>query len=119
MLGSSLLENYAAAGVLLTAVILYSLFYRGLVDSNPLITILVITFAVIPVAGVLEQALVTALILFGPAIEDSASGKSVLQGAVVRTALFIAVSFYAWGTIWLLERWRAAKIQPSVGESTI
>jgi len=279
-----LLESYAASGVLLTAVILFSLFYKGLVDSNPLITILIITFAVIPVAGVLEQALVsqlalsmaigvavgtvvsflasalfpdppipedaagqkpvtsddaaithdaarwialratvivmpvfllalsnpsaymaaimktvalgqqagetdsrsagrelvgstcmgaiialvlwlglslwpslwmlilwlmaaalwtgaamtgarrtrrrpsfwsnalvTALILFGPAIEDSASGKSVLQGAAMRTALFIAVSFYAWGTIWLLEHWRAARVTeflPSSGENT-
>jgi hypothetical protein len=280
-----LLESYAVGGVLLTAVILFSLFYKGLVDSNPLITILVITFAVIPVAGVLEQALVsqlalslgvgvavgtvvsfmasalfpdppiaesaagpgttpgdataiehdtarwialrataivmpvfllalsnpsaymaaimktvalgqqagetdsrsagrelvgstcmgavialvlwlglslwpslwmlvlwlmaaalwtgaamtgarrtrrrpsfwsnalvTALILFGPAIEDSASGKSVLQGAVMRTTLFIAVSFYAWGTIWLLERWRAGRVpagQSSTVENTV
>lgn len=270
-----LLEHYAASGILLTALILFSLFYKGLVDHNPLITILVIAFAVIPVAGVLEQALVsqlalsfavgvavgtvvsfvasaffpdppvitagpidetaidhdtarwialrataivmpvfllalsnpsaymaaimktvalgqqagetdtrsagrelvgstcmgaglalalwlglslwpslwmlilwlmaaalwtgaamtgarrtrfrpsfwsnalvTALILFGPAIEDSASGKSVLQGAAMRTTLFIAVSFYAWGTIWLLERWRAGRAQPSSGEST-
>jgi len=273
-----LLENYAASGVLLTAVILFSLFYKGLVDSNPLITILVITFAVIPVAGVLEQALVsqlalslatgvavgtvvgfvasalfpdppglesptsdataidpdtarwialrgtvivmpvfllalsnpsaymaaimktvalgqqagetdsrsagrelvgstcigallaltlwiglslwhslwmlilwlmaaalwtgaamtgarrtrrrpsfwsnalvTALILFGPAIEDSASGKSVLQGAAMRTTLFIVVSFYAWGAVWLLERWRAGRgtvFQPGPGENT-
>jgi len=261
-----LLEHYPASGVLLTAVILFALFYKGQVDGNPLITILVITFAVIPVAGVLEQALVTqlalslatgvlvgtlvgfvaaaffpdppapgtgaggttgpdrdtarwialratvivmpvillalsnpsaylaaimktvalgqqagetdarsagrelvgstcmgailalvlwlglslwpslwmlilwlvaaalwtgaamtgarrtryrptfwsnalitALILFGPAIEDSASGKSVLQGAVMRTALFIAVSFYAWGTVRLLEYWRTAR----------
>jgi FtsH-binding integral membrane protein len=68
-----------------------------------------------------SNALVTALILFGPAIEDSANGKSVVQGALVRTTLFIAVSFYAWGTVWLLERWRAAdaaEIQPSPGENT-
>lgn len=56
-----------------------------------------------------SNAMITALILFGPAVEDSASGKSVLEGAVMRTTLFIAVSFYAWGTIWLLERWRAAR----------
>jgi hypothetical protein len=274
MLMVPLLENYAASGVLLTALILFSLFYKGLVHNNPLITILVIAFAVIPVAGVLEQALVsqlalsfavgvavgtvvsflasalfpdppmpktvasdetaidhdtarwvalratvivmpvfllalsnpsaymaaimktvalgqqagetdsrsagrelvgstcmgaglalalwlglslwpslwmlilwlmaaalwtgaamtgarrtrfrpsfwsnalvTALILFGPAIEDSASGKSVLQGAAMRTTLFIAVSFYAWGAIWLLERWHAGRAQPSTGES--
>ncbi|HSC76106.1 MAG TPA: DUF2955 domain-containing protein [Pseudomonadales bacterium] len=258
-----LLENYAIAGVLLTAVILFGLFYKGLLSSTPLTTILIICFTLIPVAGVLEQALVTqlalslavgvvvgtvvsvmanaffpdppaaavsktnsvanentrwialratvivmpvfllaltnpsaymaaimktvalgqqagetdtrsagrelvgstcmgaalalvlwlglslwpslwmlilwlmaaalwtgsamngarrthyppsfwsnalitALILFGPAIEDSASGKSVLASAIMRTTLFIAVSFYAWGTIWLLERWRNA-----------
>jgi hypothetical protein len=279
-----LLEYYAASGVLLTAVILFGLFYRGLVDSNPLITVLVIAFAVIPVAGVFEQALVTqlalsfavgvavgtlvsfiasvifpeppiatpaleleriagdniaiapdtarwialratvivmpvfllaltnpstyiaaimktvalgqqagetdtrsagrelvgstcmgavialalwlglslwpslwmltlwlmaaalwtgtamsgarrtryrpsfwsnalvtALILFGPAIEDSASGKSVLHSALMRTALFIAVSIYAWGIIWLLEHRRGGRvtaIQFSSGENS-
>ncbi|KXB30789.1 hypothetical protein AT959_08650 [Dechloromonas denitrificans] len=50
-----------------------------------------------------NNALVTALILLGPAIEDSASGKSVLAGAAVRTLLFIAVAFYAWATLRLLE----------------
>jgi hypothetical protein len=68
-----------------------------------------------------SNALVTALILFGPAIEDSASGKSVLQGAAMRTTLFLAVSFYAWGTIWLLEHWRAGRataFQPSSGENS-
>lgn len=56
-----------------------------------------------------SNALITALILLGPAIEDSASGKSVLQASAVRTGLFIAVALYAWGTVWLLERWRAAR----------
>ena len=51
-----------------------------------------------------SNALVTAFLLLGPAIEDSASGKSVLEGAVVRTGLFVAVAFYAWGMIRLLER---------------
>jgi len=50
------------------------------------------------------NALLTALILLGPAIEDSASGKSVLQASVVRTCLFIAVAFYAWATVWVLEQ---------------
>ena len=53
--------------------------------------------------------LITALILFGPAIEDSASGKSVLQASLVRTALFVAVALYAWGTIYALDRWRNAR----------
>ena len=55
-----------------------------------------------------SNALITALILIGPAIEDSASGKSVLEGTVVRTCLFVGVALYAWGTIVLLERWRPA-----------
>jgi hypothetical protein len=54
-----------------------------------------------------SNALITALILFGPAIEDSASGKSVLLGSVMRLSLFVAVAFYAWATVWALERWRA------------
>jgi hypothetical protein len=54
------------------------------------------------------NALLTALILLGPAIEDSASGKSVLQASVVRTCLFVAVALYAWATVWALEQWRAS-----------
>jgi len=56
-----------------------------------------------------SNALVTALILFGPAIEDSASGKSVLEGGVMRVTLFVCVAFYAWATVWALERWRARR----------
>ena len=58
-----------------------------------------------------SNALITTLILFGPAIEDSATGKSVLQASLVRTALFVAVAFYAWGTIYALERWRNARLR--------
>jgi hypothetical protein len=53
-----------------------------------------------------SNALVTSFLLLGPAIEDSASGKSVLEGAVVRTGLFVAVACYAWAMIRLLERRR-------------
>lgn len=56
-----------------------------------------------------SNALVTLFLLLGPAIEDSASGKSVLEGAVVRTGLFVAVAFYAWGMIRLLERDRSPR----------
>jgi hypothetical protein len=59
-----------------------------------------------------SNALVTALILLGPAIEDSASGKSVLLGSAMRTSLFVGVALYAWAIIWLLERWRRSR-QPS------
>jgi FtsH-binding integral membrane protein len=60
-----------------------------------------------------SNALITALILLGPAIEDSASGKSVLEGSVMRTCLFLGVAFYAWGTFWALERWRARGLRPA------
>jgi hypothetical protein len=42
-----------------------------------------------------SNALITSLILLGPAIEDSASGKSVLKGAAMRTSLFVGVALYA------------------------
>jgi len=60
-----------------------------------------------------SNALITALILIGPAIEDSASGKSVLEGTAVRTCLFVGVALYAWGTIVLLERWRPDQLPAS------
>lgn len=58
-----------------------------------------------------SNALITALILFGPAIEDSVNGKSVLQASLVRTALFVAVALYAWATIYALERWRNVRLR--------
>ncbi|HSD36171.1 MAG TPA: DUF2955 domain-containing protein [Rhodocyclaceae bacterium] len=60
-----------------------------------------------------SNALITALILLGPAIEDSASGKSVLLGSAMRTSLFVGVALYAWATIWLLERWHAPRTPSS------
>lgn len=58
-----------------------------------------------------SNALVTMLILLGPAIEDSASGKDVWQASAMRVALFVGVSFYAWAMVWALERWRASRSQ--------
>ena len=58
-----------------------------------------------------SNALITALILVGPAIEDSASGKSVLEASAVRTCLFVGVALYAWATVWALERWRTSKLR--------
>jgi hypothetical protein len=54
-----------------------------------------------------SNALITTFLLLGPAIEDSASGKSVLKGSVVRVCLFVGVALYAWSTLRLLERFRA------------
>ncbi|HEX3141464.1 MAG TPA: hypothetical protein VHQ87_15505 [Rhizobacter sp.] len=65
-----------------------------------------------------SNALITALILLGPAIEDSASGKSVLLGSAMRTSLFVGVALYAWATMWLIERWRASRKPPRPALST-
>jgi hypothetical protein len=56
-----------------------------------------------------NNALMTMLILLGPAIEDSASGTGVLAASAVRVGLFVGVALYAWATVWLLERWRASR----------
>lgn len=56
-----------------------------------------------------RNALVTMLILLGPAIEDSAAGKDVLSASAMRVGLFIGVALYAWATVWALERWRASR----------
>jgi hypothetical protein len=56
-----------------------------------------------------RNALVTMLILLGPAIEDSANGKDVLTASGMRAGLFVGVALYAWATVWALERWRAAR----------
>lgn len=53
------------------------------------------------------NALMTMLILLGPAIEDSANGKDVARASLVRVSLFVILSLYAWSMVWLLERWRA------------
>ncbi|WP_413925190.1 hypothetical protein [Candidatus Accumulibacter phosphatis] len=56
-----------------------------------------------------SDALVTMLILLGPAIEDSAGSTGVLAASAVRVCLFVGVALYAWATVWLLERWRASR----------
>ena len=58
---------------------------------------------------VLAHALVTMMILLGPAIEDSANGKDVYKASAIRVSLFIALSLYAWATVWLFQRWRASR----------
>jgi hypothetical protein len=55
-----------------------------------------------------SNALVTMLILLGPAIEDAAIGKDVYSASATRVALFVGVALYAWATVWALERWRAS-----------
>ena len=55
------------------------------------------------------NALMTMLILLGPAIEDAAVGKDVYKASAVRVSMFIGVALYAWATIWVLETWRASR----------
>ena len=52
-----ILQHYALAGVLLTGMLLYAVFYSGARNANPLATILVMAIALIPVVGVVAQAL--------------------------------------------------------------
>lgn len=58
-----LLEHYALSGVMLTGAILYGLFFFGILTGHPLRKVLVVTFTLIPVAGVAEQAMVTLISL--------------------------------------------------------
>jgi hypothetical protein len=57
-----------------------------------------------------SNALVTMLILLGAAIEDSVNGEDVLRASAVRVTLFVVVALYAWGMVWVLERWRSAQL---------
>jgi len=57
------------------------------------------------------NALMTMLILLGPAIEDAAVGKDVVTASATRVALFVAAALYAWAAVWALERWRALRVR--------
>ncbi len=52
-----------------------------------------------------SNAWITALILFGPAIEDSATGKDVWLAAAMRCGLYLLVAGYGWFCLLLLEQW--------------
>ncbi|MFT7288083.1 MAG: hypothetical protein ACI87W_002198 [Halieaceae bacterium] len=52
------------------------------------------------------NALVTMLILLGPAVEDSANGDDAMTAFLVRFATFVGVTLYAWGALYALESWR-------------
>ena len=54
-----------------------------------------------------SSALVTMLILLGPAVADSANGKDVYQAFAVRMSLLVAVALYASVTVLALDRLRA------------
>ena len=53
----------------------------------------------------------TMLILLGSAVQDSATGNDVYKAFIIRMALFIAVTLYAWLAIYLLERLRTRHLR--------
>jgi hypothetical protein len=60
------------------------------------------------------NALVTMFIVLGPGIEDAMVGKDVFKASATRLLLYVAISFYAWGAVWLFGRLRAvATRQPA------
>ena len=66
-----------------------------------------------------SNAWVTSLILFGPAIQDSATGKDVWLAAAMRCSLYVAVALYGWACVVILERWRPSgrpAVETNVGE---
>lgn len=56
----------------------------------------------------------TMLIVLGPAVEDSDSGKDVYAAFMVRMGLFIAVTLYAWLAVYVLEYLRDRRIRRNV-----
>ena len=60
-----------------------------------------------------SNAWVTCLILFGPAIQDSAAGKDVWLASAMRCSLYVAVALYGWACVVIIERWHPSG-QPAV-----
>jgi len=54
-----------------------------------------------------QNVAVTLLILLGPAVQDSATGKDVQQAFAMRFSLFVGITVYAWLAIILLEQLRS------------
>ncbi|WP_410499072.1 DUF2955 domain-containing protein [Chitinibacter sp. S2-10] len=57
-----LLESYAFAAIVLITLVLFTVFYIGTKKAHPLLSLLIVTFTLIPVAGVQEQALAITVI---------------------------------------------------------
>lgn len=63
------------------------------------------------------NAVVTMLILLGPAVQDSANGKDVYKAFAVRMSLFVMVTLYAWAAVAALEYIRNRRLGISVAPS--
>jgi hypothetical protein len=57
-----------------------------------------------------QNVAVTMLILLGSAVQDSANGDDVYSAFATRMGLFVAVTFYAWGAVSVLETWRNVRL---------
>lgn len=58
-----------------------------------------------------SNVVITMLIMLGPAVQDSASGKDVYKAFAVRLSLFFAVTFYAWLAVYVFDAWRARRLR--------
>jgi len=86
-----LLENYAFTAILLIALVLFAIFYLGTRTSHPLLSILIVTFTLIPVAGVQDQALALDVI------------KSLSAG-IILAAVSGMLAYFIWPDIRLLSK---------------
>lgn len=59
-----------------------------------------------------KEVLVNFLILIGPAVEDSTTGKDPYEAFAVRFSLFVLVTLYAWGAILALD-WLRGRRAPA------
>jgi hypothetical protein len=57
-----------------------------------------------------QNAMVTVIILLGPAVQDSANGKDVYQAFAIRFSLFLIVAIYTWFAVNFLEQLRARRM---------
>ena len=57
------------------------------------------------------NVVITMLIMLGPAVQDSASGKDVYKAFAVRLSLFFAVTLYAWLAVYVFDAWRSRRLR--------
>ena len=62
-----------------------------------------------------SNVVITMLIMLGPAVQDSASGKDVYKAFAVRLSLFFAVTFYAWLAVYVFDAWRTRRLRRIAG----
>jgi hypothetical protein len=62
------------------------------------------------------NAMVTAIILFGPAVGDTGTGADIQRKMLIRLATFIALALYATLAVDVLDRWRRG--QPAAKSGT-